>query len=127
MSLNDQFMYGVLALKVYRCLDSVQISTEIHGTLICPLVWRYRTVVDSMLCITFLVAVSLWLKGGNYKQRCRTASNNITAAAALTLSDSIVPLSGMANCTSHILSTSLEMPVSSLPSTRAVGRVRSAR
>lgn len=126
MSLYDQFMYGVLVLKVYRCLDSVQISTEIHGTLICPLVWRYRTVVDSCCALRFCGGFIGW-KRGNYKQRCRAASNNITAAAALTLSDSIVPLSGMANCTSHILSTSLEMPVSSLPKTRAVGRVRSAR
>ena len=86
----------------------------------------YHLVGNSVLCITFIMAVLLFDRRA-YKQRCRTASNNMTAAAALTLSDSIVPLSGMANCTSHILSTSLEIPVSSLPRTSAVGRVKSAR
>lgn len=77
MSLYDQFMYGVLVLKVYRCLDSVQISTEIHGTLICPLVWRYRTVVDSMLCIAFIVAVLLVGRGvttSSVAEQLRTTS-----------------------------------------------------
>ena len=58
--------------------------------------------------------------------RWRTASKSMTAAAAETLSDSIEPMIGTASCTLQSFSTYFEMPVSSLPITITVGRVRSA-
>ena len=63
MSLYDQFMYGVLVLKVYRRLGCMQISTEIHGTFIGPPVWRYRSVVDSCCVLRFLWRF-YWLEEG---------------------------------------------------------------
>lgn len=62
---------------VYCHLGCVQISTEIHGTFIGPSVWRYRTVVDSMLCIAFLVTVLLVGRGvttSNVAELPRTTS-----------------------------------------------------
>lgn len=58
--------------------------------------------------------------------RWRTASNSRTAAAADTFSDSMEPITGTASCTSHSLSTSFDMPLSSLPMTMTVGLLRSA-
>ena len=58
--------------------------------------------------------------------RWRTTSNSITAAAAETLSDSILPIIGIASCSSQSFSTSFEMPVSSAPITSAVGLRKSA-
>lgn len=58
--------------------------------------------------------------------RWRTASNSMTAAAADTFNDSTLPRIGMASRISHNLSTSFDIPVSSLPITIAVGPLRSA-
>ena len=58
--------------------------------------------------------------------RWRTTSKSIIAAAADTFNDSVWPINGIANCSSHIFKTSLEIPLSSAPITITVGLRRSA-
>lgn len=59
MSLYDQFMYGVLVLKVYRRLGCMQISTKIYedfvDPLVCAIVWRKIACVHRVYRVGFIV------------------------------------------------------------------------
>lgn len=59
MSLNDQFVYCVLALKVYCRLGCVQISTKLYENfvdpLVCAIVWRKIACVHRVYYGSFIV------------------------------------------------------------------------